>query len=115
MALGVAGCGICWTMQSVRAALPLACLLLLRLPRCLSLAARRVLCAAALVSGVRVSDWVWWRWVWLAVAYAGRCRLCVLHCPLRASAAAAAAATLFVSGGVACLVRGCVGVWCACV
>jgi hypothetical protein len=29
--------------------------------------------------------------------------------------AAAAAATLFVSGGAACLVRGCVGVWCACV
>jgi hypothetical protein len=48
-------------MQTVRAALLLACLLLLlllRLLRCLSLAARRVLCAAALVSGVRVSDWV---------------------------------------------------------
>ena len=59
MASGVAGCGVCWTMQAVRAALPLACLrLLLRLEllRCLSVAARRVLCAAALVSGVRVSD-----------------------------------------------------------
>ena len=42
--------------------MPLACLLLLllllRLLRSLSLAARRVLCTAALVSGVRVSDWV---------------------------------------------------------
>ena len=78
MASGVAGCGVCWTMQLVRAALPLACLLLLLLLlqlRCLSLAARRVLCAAALVPGVRVSDWVRWRRVWLAVAYAGRCRV----------------------------------------
>jgi hypothetical protein len=53
---------LAWTMQSVRAALPLVCLLLLLLLlllRCwMSLAARRVLCAAALVSGVRVSDCV---------------------------------------------------------
>jgi hypothetical protein len=34
--------GVCWTMQAVRAALPLACLLLLRVLRCwMSLAAQR--------------------------------------------------------------------------
>eukprot|EP01046_Picozoa_sp_COSAG06_P120610 COSAG06_NODE_68012_length_242_cov_25.215278_1_plen_56_part_01 len=53
--------GVCWTMQAVRAALPpcvlLLLLLLLRLlRRWMSLAARRVLCVAALVSVVRVSD-----------------------------------------------------------
>eukprot|EP01046_Picozoa_sp_COSAG06_P120637 COSAG06_NODE_68048_length_242_cov_4.160839_1_plen_55_part_01 len=53
------GLGVCWTVQVVRAALPFACLLrlLLRLlRRWMSLAARRVLCVAALVSVVRVSD-----------------------------------------------------------
>eukprot|EP01046_Picozoa_sp_COSAG06_P109353 COSAG06_NODE_55815_length_287_cov_21.484043_2_plen_63_part_00 len=62
MALGCrVALGVCWTMQAVRAALPLACLLLLLLlllRRWMSLAARRVLCAAALVSVVRVSDCV---------------------------------------------------------
>jgi hypothetical protein len=53
--------GACCIAPCVLAALPLAChlLLLLRLLRCwLSVAARCVLCAAALVSGVRVSDCV---------------------------------------------------------
>eukprot|EP01046_Picozoa_sp_COSAG06_P076518 COSAG06_NODE_24459_length_662_cov_0.738899_1_plen_85_part_00 len=41
------------------------------------------------------------------------CACCIAPCVLAAAAAAAAAAASFVSGGAACLVRGCVGVWCA--